>query len=182
MTFKKILRCRRPGIPDPPEHGRASFVEGPLIFLLPFLVGLMVFATGCRDLPPLSKVELAGPGWTVRKAQAVWHPSHQAPEIVGEILVATRGDGSAFVHFSKPPFTMVIAQAATNRWQLDLPMQNRRDSGPGQPPARMLWFQLPLVISGRPPPKGWTWRRLEGNRWRLERLSTSEALEIYLAP
>ncbi len=147
MTFKKKLDCRR------------------TISLSHWVLGLLVFAAGCRDLPPLPTVDLAEPGWTVRKAQAVRRPSRQAPEIVGEILVATRGDGRAFVHFSK-----------------QLPMQNQRYSRPGQPPARMFWFQLPLVISGRPPPKGWTWRRLEGNRWRLERLSTSEALEIYLAP
>jgi len=61
---------------------------------------------------------------------------------------------------------------------MEMPTQNRHYSGRGQPPARLLWFQLAPRISGRSPPKGWFWQSND-NRWRLENLSTGESLDGY---
>src|SRR5439155_15039375 len=70
-----------------------------------FLLALCVPA--CRMLPPLPSVNLAEPGWTVHEGQAIWRPKRDAPEIAGEILVATHQDGRALVQFTKTPFPFV---------------------------------------------------------------------------
>jgi len=127
-------------------------------------------------MPP---VNLQEPGWTVREGQAVWRTSRKAPEIAGEVLLASRDDGRALVQFTKTPFPLVMAQVTTNTWQIQLPIQNKRYSGRGRPPTRLIWLHLPRLISGAPPPPGWSWRRLENNRWLLEINRTGETLECY---
>jgi hypothetical protein len=126
----------------------------------------------------LPSVNLAEAGWTVREGQAVWRPKRDAPEIAGEILVATHGDSRGLVQFTKTPFPFVSARIQTNAWQIEFPTQNKHYSGRGEPPTRLLWFQLPRVISGASALKPWTWH-FEANRWRLENLSTGESLEGY---
>ena len=142
---------------------------------------LLAFLSACRTAP-LSPVNLSGPGWIVRQGQAVWQPKRSAPEIAGEVLVAIdAGGGRAFIQFTKTPFPLVIAQTTTNVWQIEAPAENRRFSGRGSPPARILWFHLPRAISGSPLPKDWVWRN-SGNTWQLENLSTGESLEGYFTP
>jgi hypothetical protein len=148
-------------------------------FLL-FLLLLLLLAPSCATVPRLPAADLNQPGWTVHEGQAVWTSKRGASEMAGEILVATRPDNTAFVQFTKTPFPFVIARATTNSWQIEVPAQNRRYSGPGQPPQRVIWLQLPRVLSGEPPPKGWSWRRLENNRWLLQNRSSGESLEGYL--
>ena len=59
---------------------------------------------GCRALgPSLPRANLQEPGWTVREGQAVWHLPQSTVELAGEVLVATRADGRAFVQFTKHP-------------------------------------------------------------------------------
>jgi hypothetical protein len=136
---------------------------------------------GCR-MTPLTPVNLQEGGWTVREGQAVWKRTKDAPEIAGDVLVATRGDGKSFVQFTKTPFPMIIAQTTTNRWQVEIPMQNKRYSGPGAPPKRLIWAYLPGLLAGESPPKGWSWNRLPENGWRLENSRTGEMLQGYLSP
>ena len=143
--------------------------------LFPFLL------TACHTIAPLPPASLKDPAWTVREGQAVWKSKRGAPEIAGEILVATQPDGRAFVQFTKTPFPFVIAQATTNSWQIELPTQNKRYSGPGHPPARLIWLHLPAALISRPPPKPWSWQRLENNRWVLENLASGESLEGYFS-
>jgi hypothetical protein len=137
--------------------------------------------TGCALVPPLAPVDLKEPGWTVREGQAVYHPKHGTPEIAGDLLVATRAD-RAFVQLAKNPFPIAVAQSTANAWQLELPLQNKRYSGPGKPPKRLIFLYLPRVLAGQPPPKGWTWRTLPNHGWRLENPATGEFLEGFLAP
>ncbi|MEY2429671.1 MAG: hypothetical protein QOJ40_2556 [Verrucomicrobiota bacterium] len=143
------------------------------------LLLFLLAVTGCAMLPPLAPANLKDPGWSVREGQAVWKAKRGAAEIAGEILVATQPNGAAFVQFTKTPFPFVIAQATTNSWQIEIPTQNKRYSGPGQPPKRLIWLHLPRVLSGSPPPKGWSWRVLEGDRWLLENRASGESLEGY---
>ena len=128
--------------------------------------------------PPLPKVNLSEPGWTVRQGQAVWHPGRGAQEIAGELLVAARRDGPAFVQFTKTPFPLVEAQTTVNRWTVEFPPQDKRYSGRGAPPARLLWFELARVLAGLPLPKNWVWKNSETG-WRLENSSTGEFLQGY---
>jgi hypothetical protein len=142
---------------------------------------LVLACTGC-SLTPLAPVNLQEGRWKVREGQAVWKRNKDAPEIAGDVLLATREDGSTFVQFTKTPFPMIIAQTTTNRWQIQIPMQNKRYSGPGSPPKRLIWAYLPRLLAGTAPPKGWLWNPLPDNRWRLENSRTGEILEGYLSP
>jgi hypothetical protein len=54
--------------------------------------GALALASGCAA-PPLAPIDLAEPGWTVRVSAAVWHPPGNAPELAGELLVASHPDG-----------------------------------------------------------------------------------------
>ncbi len=144
-----------------------------------WVLSLSAALCGCRTVPAsLPRVDLKQPGWTVHEGQAVWTLEHKSREIAGDVLVATRKDGEGFVQFSKSPFPLVIAQASTNRWQVEFPPQNKHYAGRGKPPKRLIWLYLPRVLEGRLPPQGWTWRQ-DSNGWRLENHATSEALEGY---
>src|SRR5689334_25019108 len=57
----------------------------------------LLLLTGCQTAHPLPPVNLAEGDWTTREGQAVWRQRKAAPEIAGEIIVATRPDGSSFV-------------------------------------------------------------------------------------
>jgi hypothetical protein len=141
-------------------------------------LGLLTFlgTAGCRDFgPPMPPANLQEPGWTVREGQAVWRKKG-SPGVAGEVLVATRADGRSFVHFTKPPFPMVNAQATPNHWEVNFPAQNKRYSGPGIPPERVIWLHLPRVLLGSAPPKNWIWHQSE-TAWRLENRATGESVE-----
>jgi len=133
---------------------------------------------GCRTMKPLPPADLKEPGWTVREGQAVWKRKADAPEIAGEILVATRTDGRAFVQFSKNPFPMVIAQSTSKGWQVETPTENKFYSGHGQPPARLIFLYIPRLLAGQPAPKGWTYQKL-GDGYKLENHASGESLEVY---
>jgi len=110
----------------------------------------------------------------------VWKPSLKTPEIAGELLLATRPDGSSFVQFIKTPFPFAITQTTSNRWQAEFPPQNRRFTAPGKPPARIIWFQLVNALTDKPLARGWTWHD-SGTNWQLKS-SSGELLEGYLSP
>jgi hypothetical protein len=126
-------------------------------------------------------VNLQETGWTVHDGQAVWRMKGGGREIAGEILLATRPDGREFVQFSKNPFPLAVAQATAHSWEVQLPTENKRYSGHGRPPARLIFLYLPRVLAGQPPPRGWTWQRLPENGWRLENRASGEMLEGYFS-
>jgi hypothetical protein len=144
-------------------------------------LGLLPLITlcGCLTMQPLPKADLSQPGWTIRQGQAVWKPGKKSPEIAGELILATRPDGSTFAQFTKTPFPFIIAQTTTNGWQIEIPPQNRRYSSSGKPPARIVWFQLANALTGKPLAKGWTWHTSDSN-WDLKNVS-GESLEGFFA-
>jgi hypothetical protein len=142
---------------------------------------LLIGLNGCLTGPPLPKVNLSESGWTIRQGQAMWQPQRKAPEIAGELLLATRPDGSTFVQFTKTPFPFAIAQTTPAGWQIEFPPQNKRFAAPGKPPARvarLVWFQLANALSGKPVAKDWTWHD-SGTNWTLKNTSSGESLEGY---
>jgi hypothetical protein len=179
MMFK-IFSARRRGNGRKGRPKPGVGVPGLELIRVELFALLLVFvAAGCRTVgPPLPKVNLQAPGWTVHEGQAVWRLPRSTREIAGEVLVATRSDGSAFVQFSKAPFPLVIAQMTSNRWQIEFPPQNRRYAGRGQPPKRLVWLYLPLVLEGRPPPENWVWRE-DSQGWYLENAVQEESLRGY---
>jgi hypothetical protein len=145
-------------------------------------LGLLLLITlcGCLSMKPLPKADLSGPDWTIRQGQAVWKPpGPKSPEIAGELILATRPDGSMFAQFTKTPFPFFIAQATTNGWQIEIPPQNKRYAAHGKPPARIVWFQLANALTGKPIAKGWTWHNSDSN-WDLKNAS-GESLEGFFA-
>ena len=147
-----------------------------------FPVLLLVTLGACRTVPPLPKLNFSEPGWTVRQGQAIWRSKRDAPEMAGELLVATHSDGRAFVQFTKTPLPLAVAQSAPDAWQIEFPVQNKRYTGRGEPPASILWLQLPRCLSGARPVKPWSWQLLDNGRWRLENRATGETLEGALNP
>ena len=143
------------------------------------VVGLLVITSSCRSLPRLPPVDLKAPGWTVRQGQAIWRQSGSSPEIAAEVLLATRENGDSFIQVTKTPFPLVVAQTISGKWQIEMPVQNKRYAGNGNPPKRLIWFYLPRLLSGEPPPKGWSWRNPEQTSWRLENESSGESIEGY---
>ena len=143
---------------------------------LPLAIALLCLASACQTLGPLPPFNLKEPGWTVREGQAVYRRNRTAPDIAGEILVATRPDGSSFVQFTKAPFPLMIARTTATSWELQVPTQNSRYSGRGRPPARILLLALPRALAGQPLPKNLSWRA-DANGWHLENRKTGESLE-----
>ena len=146
--------------------------------LVILLQSALLSCISCKTTTPLPKVNLLEPGWTVRQGQAVWRLEHGTREIAGDLVVATGTDDRSLVQFSKSPFTLVIAQSATNHWEVEFPPQNKSYAGRGHPPLRLIWLYLPRVLAGHPPPKGWIWQK-DTTQWHLENPATGESLEGY---
>ncbi len=147
----------------------------PLSPFLPFI--FFTVACNTRPLPP---ADLSQGGWKVQQGQAVWRAKKTSPEIAGELFLATNATGRTVIQFTKTPFPFIIAQTATNSWQLEVPAQNRKYSGPGKPPARISWFHLPRALNGIVPPAPWVFQKLENENWSLENKSSGERIEGFL--
>lgn len=151
-------------------------------FFIFAVLSALFFSFGCKTLPPLPAVNLSEPGWKIQCGQAVWKPKKDAPEIAGELLVATSSDGRTFVQFTKTPFPLVIAQTTREVWQLEFGAVNKRFSGRGEPWERFVWFQLPRFLGGSKNSRQWAWQTFKDNRWLLRNRITGESLEGFLAP
>src|SRR6266436_5715904 len=95
----------------------------------------MLGCGACRTAPPMAPANLSAPGWTIRQGQAVWRPKTEAPEIAGELLVATHRNGQTFLQFTKTPLPFVVARITTNRWRIEFVVDHREFTGHGQPPS-----------------------------------------------
>ena len=118
----------------------------------------------------------------MREGQAVWRSGKRAPEIAGELQIATHPDGRVWLQFTKTPIPFVVAQITSTSWQIQFVPQNRSFSGPGQPPTRLAWLQLARAASGATTAKVWSWQTKADGSWRLENPSSGEVIEGYLAP
>ncbi len=154
---------------------KSAFYSGLLLAATLFL------ASGCRLAPRLPAVDLSSTGWRVQQGQAVWKPSKTAPELAGDLLIATNEKKNhTVVQFTKTPIPFVIAQTTSNSWQIEIPVQKKFYSGYGKPPARLAWFYLPSLLRGNPPPKNWTFEKA-GETWKLQKPS-GESIEGFLEP
>ena len=138
------------------------------------------FLAACRTTSPFPPINSREPGWTIRHGQAVWRANDKAPEIAGELLVASHADGRSLVQFTKTPLPFVVAQTSAHTWQIHFVPQNKTYSGRGEPPDRLIWLHLSRCLSGTKPPPMWNWLTMGDERWRLENRSTGESLEGYL--
>ena len=142
---------------------------------------LLLVLSACRTVPPLPKLDLTRPGWTMLRGQAVWCPRQGNPGVAGEIMLATNLDGTTFVQFTKSPLPLAVAQETATGWQVEFPLQHLRYTGRGTPPARLVWFILPAAYSGVPVPSPWIWQRLDGDSWHLQNSRSGESLEGFFS-
>jgi hypothetical protein len=131
---------------------------------------------------PLPSANINQPGWALRQGQAIWKARASSPELAGELIMATRNNGESFVQFTKTPLPFVVARTTTNAWQIEFVPQNRTFSGPGQPPARLLWLHLPKCIVGHCDHKKIQLTRLPNGNQLLQNQSSHESIEFYFTP
>jgi len=162
-------------------HKEISFAQRDFVLLFADSFALYPLCS-CRTVPPLPAVNLAEPGWRVQRGQAVWRSRQDAPEIAGELLVATHSDGRAFLQFTKTPLPLVVAQTTSNAWRIQFVAEGKSWSAPGKPPAQLAWLQLLRCVRDSAPPANWHWRPRDDGHWRLENNVTGEMLEGYLTP
>jgi hypothetical protein len=141
-----------------------------------------VLGCGACRTAPLAPANLSEPGWTIREGQAVWRPKTEAPELAGELLVATHRNGETFLQFTKTPLPLVVARITTNRWHIEFVTEHREFSGHGLPPAHFGWLCLARCVSGTVSPPNWRWEKLPDDRWRLENRISGETFEGFLTP
>ncbi len=134
-------------------------------------------AAGCAA-PRLAPVDLAEPGWTIRESAAVWHPPGNAPELAGELLVASHPDGRRFVQFSKQSFPVVVATVAPAGWSIGSPLRKGPPfGGRGRPTDRVPWFQFRSLPPGTPDSPRWQSVGTPGQPWRLQATRGNEFVE-----
>jgi hypothetical protein len=126
--------------------------------------------------------DFSQPGWTVQRGQAVWTANAGASQIAGELVVATKTDGTCWVQFTKPPFDLVLAQEQASGWRVSLRQGRQQQGGRGASPSEVIWFELARVVAGRPPPEIWKYARTATGEWSLRNANTGESLEGYFVP
>ena len=140
----------------------------------------MLLCPACHLAPRLPSADISAAGWQVQQGQAVWKPQKNAPELAGEILIATNAlNHRAIIQFTKTPIPLVVAQTTSNSWQIEIPAQKKFYSGYGRPPARLGWFFLPGALAGAAPRQPWSFTR-DGEKWVLENGSTGQRIEGFI--
>lgn len=142
---------------------------------------MILVGVGCATVGQLPAADISAPGWTVKRGQGIWKFGNDAPEIVGDLLVAARDNGELFAQFSKTPLTVATARYDGTNWELDLAMFQRRIDGRGKPTERFALFQLARQINGTDVPAPWDFSKEPDGRWELRNPRTGEYVEGYWA-
>ena len=143
----------------------------------------LLMIIGCRTVPELPPVDPSQPGWQLRQGQAVWRPNTNAPELAGELIWATHGDGRFMLQFLKTPIVMVEAQGSDEAWQISFPARERTISGSRRrsPSQRLGWLYLAKALQGETLDHPWDFTRA-GEKWTFANARTGEVIEGYLRP
>ena len=139
-----------------------------------------VLFTGCRTIPPLPPVNLSEPGWALHQGQALWRSQRDAPEIAGEILFATHGQGRTMLQMTKTPLPFVTVQTRGEEWEIEFVPQQRSFSGRGTPTPRLLWIHLARALNGTKPPAPLKFEQTEPHGFTLENPKTGESISGFL--
>lgn len=140
---------------------------------------LLAILNGCASLQ-LPDVDLEEETWQVRQGQAVWKANADAPPIAGDLLIAKDNAGNVFISFSKGPVPVFTARSTADGWLLDLAVRGKSFSRRGNPPKRFIWFAVPALLDGAPPPKGWTADKVADDEWMLEKPKNGETVRLIL--
>lgn len=127
--------------------------------------------------PRMAPVNVSEPGWQTTETAVVWRPKAGAPELAGELLLATHPDGRRLVQFSKQALPLVTAQMDARGWRISSSLRSGAWGGRGTPTDRVPWFQigqLPPVAGGS---SRWQLEHRPGPVWHLENPRTGEFVE-----
>jgi hypothetical protein len=149
------------------------------ILQLFLLAGLLSFS-GCATTPE-NLFTVSGAGWTMQQGQALWTPRRGAPQIGGDLVVATDANGRALVQFEKMPLSLVTAQVTPEFWTIRFPQGAGFWKGHQPAPTRTIWLYLPAALAGKPLPEPLQFNQESGGNWRLENPKTGEILEGFLS-
>ena len=134
--------------------------------------------SGCRSTAPLPPLDLAAPGWEVRQGQALWRPGGGKPEIAGDVVLSRHPRGDAFVQFSKT-LPIVSGRLSPGTWQIEFPPEDKRYSGGGNPPKRLVWLQLLRALEGAALDDRWLLAHPSDRFIALEDPHSGERLEVH---
>lgn len=138
------------------------------------------WVSGCSQIVTLPEVDLEDPEWTVWEGQALWTPRSGLSALAGDLIVARNPGGDVLVSFSKTPFPVFTAQSSGSMWRIDFIDKGRSYSGFGRPPRKFVWFQLPDLLEGTPPPKHWEVHEAAGPEWSIVNRKTGERIRVVL--
>lgn len=145
-----------------------------------WLLTALLCGGACRSASPLPPDDLSAPGWNLREGQAVWKTAES--ELAGELVLATRADGSSSLQFIKTPLPIVSAQTKRTRWAIRFFADDRTVSGRGTPPAQVPWLHVASALRGRSLPKPLQFKAVSGGNWELRNGETGESISGYLNP
>jgi hypothetical protein len=163
-----------------PKRREATRLSGVNAALRLLLLSLTVALSGCATMPKLPAIDTSAPGWKVRQGQALWRSKSNAPEIAGEIVLATNSNGGAFVQFLKNPIPLVTAQVTPKQWQIEFVPEKRNFSGPGKPPKQLLWLHLLGGLQSITPPPPLEFAKTADGGTRIENKRTGERIILFL--
>ena len=144
------------------------------------LVLSVAWAVGCSRIVALPEADLDDPKWTLWEGQALWTPRSNLTALAGDLIVGRTEDQDVLVSFSKSPFPIFTCQSTGTRWRIDFIDKGRSHSGFGRPPRRFVWFLLPDLLEGAPPPKHWEVSEETDNDWLLLNRKTGEKIRVVL--
>jgi hypothetical protein len=153
---------------------------GPAGILQLFILTGLMFFSGCATTPQ-NLFTVSGPGWTVRQGQALWTPRSGAPQIGGDLIVATDANRRALVQFEKMPLSLVTAQVTPEFWTIRFAQRGGFWKGHQPAPTRTIWLYLPAALAGKPLPEPLHFNLEHSGNWRLENPKTGEILEGFLS-
>lgn len=113
-----------------------------------FLVVLAL--SGCRTASRPPPVNLSEPGWRLRQGQALWQSKKSAPEIAGEVVLASNPGGHLFIQFLKNPLPLLSAEIDKDNWRIEFIPEKRQFSGRGAPPKQLIWLHLLRALQQLP--------------------------------
>lgn len=140
---------------------------------------LLLAACGTTRQSSLAPLDISAPGWSVRQGQALWRPAGENPEIAGDVVISSHPSAGSYVQFSKT-LPILSGRLGPGGWQFETIPENKRYSGRGQPPRRIVWLQLLRAIEGQEISDRWSVARPSDNYIALEDTHSGERLKVRL--
>ncbi len=116
----------------------------------------------------------------MQQGQALWRSKKDAPEIAGEVILATNTNGRAFIQFLKNPLPLVTAQISPQGWQIEFIAEKRQFGGRGIPPKQLLWLHLLSGLEHTPMPSGLEFGKIPEGGLRIGNKGTGESITLFL--